>query len=202
MPDPAVHSADAFLPRLRAVGADVPAPWLRRLLERADGPPRWSLPPAGVSPISGKPTSAQAWALLVFHGLLSACGGRVASASGWALLLDLGEAVAPVAVRGPVARRRVSEEVQKALWARELLGRARWRTGEDAAALLLALESCGALSETPAMVEQARWRQGPGSQATDAQAIGALVAEVLWHCHEDAAALLREIAARTVREAR
>ena len=192
-------STEELTSRLRAIGAEVPTMWLRGLLQGA--PPRWCLQPAGVSPLSGKPMSAQAWALLVFHGLVAACGGRVARARGRALVFDLAAAVVPMAVRGPVASRRVHDVLQRAIWAREMLRKARSRPGDDAAACLLALETCGALADTPAMVEQARWREGPGSEATDAQAIGALVAEVLWHCHEDAEALLREIAARAVREA-
>ncbi len=186
--------ADDFVSRLHAIGATVPSVWLRRLLG-GPGAPRWLLDPAGVSPVSGKRTSQQAWALLVFHGLLSACGARVASTRGRALVFDLAAAAVPMAVRGRTTRRPVSDAVQKAIWVRGLLGKG--RPGDDAAACLLALESCGALAETPAMVEQARWRQGPGAEITDAQAIGLLVAEVLWQCHEDAGALLRAVAART-----
>ncbi len=188
-----------FAPRIGSIGAAVPTLWLRRLLAER-GSPRWLPKPAGVGPLCGRPVSAQAWSLLVFRGLLSACGGRVASARGRALVFDLAAAAVPVPIRGALARRPVPEELHKAMWARQQL-RGSW-PGEDAAACLFALESCGALAETPEMVEQARWRLGPGVDATDAQAIGSLVADVLWHCREDAQALLREIAARIVRVGR
>lgn len=196
MPDVAPECPDELATRLRQIGADVPRVWLERLLQGA-GEPRWLPKPTGVSPLSGRPVSAQSWALLVFNGLVSACGGRVASARGRALVFDLAATAVPMAVRGAVATGHVSDALQRAIWAREQLRKARVRPGDDAAACLLALETCGALAETPALVEEARWRQGPGSDATDAQAIGALVADVLWHCHEDAGALLRSVAERS-----
>jgi hypothetical protein len=182
--------------RLRALGAVVPVAWLGGLLD----PERslaWLPRPAAPSPIDGRPTSPRRWALSVFHGLVASCGGRSDSARGRALVFDLADRVAAAGVLGRVARRPVPEDVQKSLWVRELLAGA--RPGEHAAACLLALEASGALLRTPAMVEQARWRLGPGVEATDAQAIGSAVADVVWHCHEDAGALLRAVAKQAAR---
>jgi hypothetical protein len=179
--------------RLAALGAHVPLLWLGRLLL----PPRaarWLTRPGDPSPVTGRSTTPQDWALQVFQGLVVACGGRTDTNRARATLFDLAARVLPMAVRGPVARREVSDAAQRSLWVRRLL--ARCRPGECAAACLLALEACGALVETPAMLDEARFRLGPGAEATDAQAIGSLVADVVWHCHEDAGPLLREVAAR------
>jgi hypothetical protein len=186
---------DELAGRVRALGAAVPEPWLRGLLEPASAA-RWLRLVGAVSPTSGRATSPHAWGVLVFHGLLAACGGRAHGPSGKALAFDLAAHVAPGAVQGALARPGVSPAAQRALWAREILVRA--RPGEASAACLLALEACGALAETPAMLEEARWRLGPGAEATDAMAIAALVAEFVWHCHDDAGALLRGVAARAL----
>jgi hypothetical protein len=191
VPAPAEPRADDFRAALAGVGAEVPERWLERVLEQRA---RWLLPAGSVHPLTGRPISPHAWALLVFQGLIATCGGRAATVRGRALAYDLASAVTPIPVRGTVAARAVSAPVQKSIWVRELLAGARARDG--AAACLLALESSGALVQTPAAVEQARWRLGPGAEVTDAQAIGSLVADVLWHCNEDPVALLRELARR------
>jgi len=184
---------DGFRTDLVALGAEVPDDWLFRIMRRRS---QWLLEPGSLNPLTGKPIWPHVWALLVFHGLVATCGGRTSSVRGRALVFDMATAVTPITVRGTMARRRVSEPVQKSIWVRDLLGKARPRDG--AAACLLALESCGALAQTPAVVEQARWRLGPGAEVTDAQAIGSLVADVLWHCNEDPAALLRDLARRSL----
>ncbi|HET9595779.1 MAG TPA: hypothetical protein VFP65_09375 [Anaeromyxobacteraceae bacterium] len=170
--------------------AAVPAPWLAALLIR---PGTWLPATSAPSPVSGRTTSPQRWAVLVFTGLLAACGARP-GVRARALAFDLAAAVAGMPVRGRVSRRHVAPEVAKSASVRQLLRRA--CPGEAAAACLLALEASGALVGTPAMVEQARWRLGPGAEATDAQAVATAVAEVVWRCGEDAAALLSAIAAR------
>jgi len=173
---------------LRRVGAAVPAPWLSALLSR---PAAWLPAASAPSAVSGRTTSPQRWSALVFSGLLSACGAR-AGARTRALAFDLAAAVAGMPVRGPVPRRDFGPEVAKSAWVRHLLRGA--RPGEAAAACLLALEGSGALLGTPAMVEQARWRLGPGVEVTDAQAVATAVAEVVWRCGEDASALLAAVA--------
>src|SRR5690349_20848045 len=136
MPAPAEPGHDDFRVALAAVGADVPASWLIALLRHGA---RWLLEPGSPSPVTGRPISPHAWALLVFQGLVATRGGRAASIRGRALAFDLAAAVTPIAVRGTVARRAVSAPVQKALWVNERLAGMRSRDG--AAACLLALES-------------------------------------------------------------
>jgi hypothetical protein len=197
LPSAAGHAAaERLAARLATVHARVPQVWLAHLLDGARAS-RWLPVPGSASPTTGRATTPPQWAVLVFHGLLRACGGRAASARGRALAFDLAAAVVPLAVRGTVAARAVPEEVQRSRWARELLRGA--RPAEAAQACLLALEATGALLATPAMVEQARWRLGPGAQATDAQAIASVVAEVVYRCHEDAGALLAAVAAQACR---
>jgi hypothetical protein len=180
---------------LHRTGARVPAPWLAGLLE----PPHGWLPAAGApDPISGRPTTPHRFALTVFQGLLAACGART-GARARAVAYDLAAAVAPVGVRGAVARRPVPDAVEKSAWVRALQRGA--RAGEAAAACLVALEGCGALLRTPAMVEQARWRLGPGFEVSDAQAIATAVADVVWRSEEDAGALLRAVAGQAGRAA-